>query len=333
MKSIVTIMLMLCLLVTHTTAQETGEGAQNADNPYAVWVTTQDYSSLRRGPGTGFERMTIIDPTVTLPAIGRSADTRWIQVINSDGSPGWIASILLVWSGDVIALPVDGVNPEPYVRRAGAVGVTSRETPYYRDEISEQTFVGTIPVGTTVELVGRLGDATFGFWQFQIKYQDNLYWIGSWNVRITGGEYLRLLDTQYLYPYGRLVQQYEENIALVTGSFQQIRSIWQRLNNGATVACDPIPPRVNRILTEGDVTREVAFVPAVTALDEAIRMTNLTISSFETICADTSRFLTREDIDEALGLLNEAERNLLLAASLLEPLRGRNPLVNAIGNN
>lgn len=306
-----------------------GASAQDGDQ-YDVWVTTQDFSSLRRGPGTGFDRIMVVDPSVTLPAIGRSSDTRWIQVINDDGTVGWIASILLVWSGEVVNLPVDGVNPEPFVRRAGAIGVTSRETPYYRDEIAPEKLVGMIPEGTTVELVGRLGDASFGFWQFQIKYQEGLYWIGSWNIRIEGGNYLRLLDTQYLYPYGRLIQQYEENIALALGSYDQIRSIWQRLDNGDSVRCDPIPQTINRTLTEGDVAREDSFLPAVIALDDAIRNTNQAINSFSAICADTNRFLVQADIDEALVLLDEAERSLLLAASLLNPLRIRNPLINAI---
>ncbi|MAU12512.1 MAG: hypothetical protein CL607_22005 [Anaerolineaceae bacterium] len=326
MKRWLAVILILFGLMASVSAQDSGD-------QYSVWVTTQDFSSLRHGPGTSFERITIIDPSVTLPAIGRTADTRWIQVINEDGTVGWIASILLVWSGQVVNLPVDGVNPEPFVRRAGAMGVTSRETPYYVDEIAPETLVGTIPEGTVVELVGRLGDASFRFWQFQIKYQGGLYWVGSWNIRINDGNYLRLLDTQYLYPYGRLIQQYSENIALALGSYEQIRSIWQRLDNGDSVACDPIPQTIIRTLTEGDVAREDSFLPAVVALDEAIRTINQAINSFDSICADTNRFLVQADIDEALALMDEAERSLLLAASLLNPLRVRNPLISAIGGN
>ena len=90
-----------------------------------VWVTTQDFSSLRIGPGTAFERITVLDPEVTLPAVGRTSSVSWVQVIY-EGEPGWIFSPLLIWSGDVISLPVDGIITTRFIRRAIATGVTTR---------------------------------------------------------------------------------------------------------------------------------------------------------------------------------------------------------------
>lgn len=329
MKTLLT--LLTLLLVSFTVAAQ--EATPEPESPYpetGIYVTTQDFSSLRTGPGRDFMRVTVIDPVITLPAVGRTADTRWIQVVY-DGKLGWIAAVLLVWSGDVTTLPVDGVNPAPFVRRAGAIGVTTRETPIYRTQVTPEDQVGTIPAGSVVELTGRLGQD--GFFRFQINYQGELYWVGAWNIRVTSGNYLRLLDSAYLFPYGRLILQLQENLAISIGSFSQIRDVWGRLSRGDTVSCSPTPPRVRRLLTDGDVRIEPSFQPAVTALDAAIENTNAAISAFEDLCADPTRVLTREDIDAALLLIAEAERNLILASSLLEPLRVRNPLLATFAGN
>jgi uncharacterized protein YraI len=329
MKTLTMLFILLTLCISAAAAQDEGTNVEIPDT--GIFVTTQDFSSLREGPGREFDRITIVPPVTTLEAVGRTTDTRWMQV-DYDGQLGWIASYLLVWSGDVTTLPVDGINPVPFVRRAGAIGVTTRETPLYSQEITPEDQVGTLPAGTTVELTGRLGEA--GFFRFQIQYEGQLYWVGAWNIRVTSGNYLRLLDSAYLFPYGRLILQLQENLAITIGSYTQIQSVWGRLNTGATVACQPIPPYVRRLLTDADVQIETAFVPAVSALDAAIESINAAISAFVNLCNSTDPSLTQEDIDEALVELDNAERNLILAGSLLEPLRVRNPLLATFeGNN
>lgn len=321
MKNIVVVLLVLLLLPVVAIARE---GSPTAEPSTGIYVTTQDFSSLRAGPGKSFHRVAVLPPVLTLEAVGRTADTRWIQV-NYQGTLGWVASILLVWTGDVTMLPVDGINPAPFVRRAGAVGVTTRETPIYRTQVTPEDQVGTIPAGVEVELTGRLGDN--GFFRFQIKYQGHLYWVGAWNIRVTGGNYLRLLDSAYLFPYGRLILQLEENLAVTIASYTQIRDVWRRLDQGATVTCDPPPTYARRLLTDADVQIEPAFLPAVTALDAGITAINTAISAFIDLCNSTDRVLTQADIDAALVEIASAERNLILASSLLEPLRVRNPLL------
>src|SRR5687768_376258 len=96
-----------------------------------VYVTTQDFVSLRAGPAERFERYDVIAPATTLPAIGRSANMQWVQV-DYNGVAGWISALYLVWSGNIVQLPVDGINREPFVRRAIAWGITFRDTPLYR---------------------------------------------------------------------------------------------------------------------------------------------------------------------------------------------------------
>lgn len=319
--------LILAILLTLSA----GVSAQNDENDDPepaivtnVYVTTQDFSSLRAGPGTAFQRLLVVPPVTTLPAVGRTSDTRWIQVYH-EGRYGWIAAILLVWSGDVITLPVDGINPTPFIRRAGALGRTTRETPIYRTQVTPEDQVGVLPAGTEVELTGRLGGS--GFFDFQIVYQGQLYWVGSWNIRVIDGNYRRLLDIAYLYPYGRLVSQLQRNIAESVGSYVQIASVWQRLSRGDRVSCTPIPLFVRRIITDTDARKEPNFVPAVIALDNAITSINTAISAFEDACG-SGEVLDRESIDAALVEISNAQRNLILAGSLLEPLRRRNPLLD-----
>lgn len=313
------------IVVTVSTHAQEAEPTLTDESPTGVYVTTQDFMSFREGPGTGFERLAVIAPEVTLPAYGRTSDTRWIQVLY-EGQLGWVASYWLVWSGDVINLRVDGVNPAPFIRRAAALGRTTRNALYYRNRITPEDELGTIPEGTVVELTGRIGEGeTF---QMQVRYEDQLVWVGSWDIRVIDGDYRRLLDLAYLYPYGRLTLQLEEDLALVSGSYSQALDVWFRLNRADQVACSPIPVRATRSLTDTDAAKEPLFLPAAEALDSAVISINLAISAFEDACNNPTFVLTQEVIDAQLTELDNAERNLILAGSLLEPLRRRNPLLN-----
>ena len=123
----IALLVVLVGLLPFSPAHAQGDGRSDT----GVYVTTQDYSSLRLGPGLNFERITVLDPAVTLMAVGRSSNAGWVQV-EYEGQYGWVISWLLVWSGDLVQLPVDGVDPAPFVRRTGVAGVTTRETPIYR---------------------------------------------------------------------------------------------------------------------------------------------------------------------------------------------------------
>lgn len=322
---IIIVMLLLSSVIT-THAQD--EGDNTAHPPTDIYVTTQDFSSLRVGPGRDFARLTVINPEVTLPAYGRTADTRWIQVLY-EGELGWIAAILLVWSGDIITLPVDGVNPVAFIRRANALAITIRETPIYRDQVDPANQVGVLPKDTRLELTGRLGER--GAIRFQIMYEGQLYWIGSWNVRVVDGDYRRVLDIAYLYPYGRLQRQLDNNLALTIGSYTNIHDIWLRLERGDRVRCSPLPVYVPQNITVGDARSEPNFIPAVNALAAAITTVNASISAFEDICGGAALYVTPEDVAHNLAALDDARRNLIVVGSLLEPIRRRNPLLASTG--
>lgn len=326
-------------LVLPAHAQDTTETATPTPAPTAtfppypandtgIYVTTQDFLNLRKGPSEYFEVLDVLPPETTLMAIGRTADTRWVQVVEPSGRRGWLFVRYLVYSGDVVTLPVDGINPEPFIRQAGAVVITTRETPIY-DRRGVQ--IGTFPAGTRVELTGRLGSGEWA--RYQALYNDELYWIGSWNVRIVSGNVLRLFDTAYLYPYGRILRELDENLALTVNSLNRIENIWRTIAAGGSVSCANIPPRVQRTVTDSDVRQEALFSPAVIALDEAVANTNAAISSFEDACqraAVGDGFVVRADIAAAFDNIEQARLNINIVQSMYQPLQRRDPLVTLL---
>jgi uncharacterized protein YgiM (DUF1202 family) len=326
------VLLILCLAVAAswqrpTQAQDatptpTVTGAENGivDSDTNVYVTTQDRASLRRGPSVNFERITILQPGVTLQAIGRSADTRWVQVIYGEET-GWIAYWLLVWSGDIITLPVDGVNPAPFVRIMGVVGITTRETRIYERQVTPSDQIGVIPAGELVEVVGRLGD----FW-YQIRYQGQLYWVGAWDIRITRGNPYRVLDTAYLFAYGRLLNELSRDSNTALNTLIDIELIWIELAEGRGVTCDYRFRYPQRRTPQGDLNAEPAFQPVADALDSAIAQISIAISAYEDACSRAELIVTEAEVYAALEELESARRDLTFALALLSSLRNRNPL-------
>lgn len=293
-----------------------------------VWVTTQDFSTLREGPGLAFPRLTVVPAAVTLPAIGRSPDGRWLQV-EYEGRRGWIATWLLVWSGNVSNLPIDGVNPVPFARMIGVVAITTRETPIYVNAVAPENQVGVIPAGVEVEVTARLGAARF--MQFQITYNGQVYWVGSWNLRIRDPDWQSLLDTSYLYPFGRLIGLLNREINSALNTFFAIENLWITLNNGQPISCNTIPRQVSlQQIADGDVLREPVFAPVVDAVETAFTNVNNAITLLEDACGrpPESFFITQDEINTALEDLDTARRNFNLAQSLLRSLRTRDPLVN-----
>lgn len=321
MRRLLTLCCLLLIVTCSATAQDTPADAETG--AVLAYVTTQDFSSLRAGPSTAFERLAVVPPVVTLPAYGRTSDTQWIQV-SYEGQLGWIASILLVWSGNVIDLPVDGINPSPFIRRAAALAVTVRDTPYYASvlTIAPGYVLGTIPQGTTLELTGRAGEG--GHFRVQTRYQGQLVWIGTYNLRVTEGNVLRLLNLSYLFTYGRLFITLQENYALALTSYGQIRDVWVRIRDGNRVSC-LFPPIVPRALVPADVTKEPTFEGAVIALNKAVDGINESIAAFELAC-EQGVTVEAAYIAEQIALLAEVERNMVITGSLIEPLRNRNPL-------
>lgn len=323
-----------CLLLFSLTlwGERTASAQEDETSPLPsaiAYVTTQDYVSLRQGPSTRFDRITVVPAAITLPAYGRTSDTGWIQVLY-EGQYGWMSALYLVWSGEVIDLPVDGVNPHPFIRRAAALGVTTRETPIYQRWIVPGEEVGYIPTGTLVELTGRMGGS--GFFRFQVRWENELYWVGNWNIRIHDGDYMRLLDLTGLYSYGRLIKQLEQDYLTSAESFITINTYWGNLAEGKTVTCHPVNP-IQRRLSREDVAFYALFEPPVMALDTATTLINGAISAFDEACNAPNFTLTEDYIHTQQENLNEAQRNLIIVRGLVQPLAMRDPQLEAPPEN
>jgi uncharacterized protein YraI len=281
----------------------------------SVWVTTKDFSSLRAGPGMHFERIGVVPPAVTVPVIGRTANGRWVQV-EYEGQRGWIVYWLLVWSGDLASAPVDGVDLQPVIR----LGVTA--TILENTHLFNRHFLPieqTLPVGTVVEITGRQGTGLY-IWM-QIRYQDEYYWVRSWEIEDAAGVYTGVFDVSYLNPYFRFRTGLDRDISEATNRLSRIEGIWARLGAGETVSCS-VPDYATRRLSDAEVRRLSRFTPLVVALDNAIADINAAISTFGDACSSEGErlFLTERDVRAALDVLNRARRNLVLARSLLNSL-------------
>lgn len=312
------ILILIMSLTSMAVAQD--EVAKNE-----VYVTTQDFSSFRLLPSLNAERLAIIPPALTLKAYGRTSRTDWIQV-EYEGQYGWVSSLLLVWSGRVIELPIDGVNPPDFIRRTVVFGETFRETPIYSEGIDPSTRLGTIPAAEQFEITGYIGSGQ-RYW-IQINYKNQLVWVGSWDVHILEGRIGATLNGAYRYVYGRANILLGRDASNSVSSLVAIESIWKRIGNGENVACSPIPPYAIRGTVDRDLEREPIFAPVAVVIDDAIVDINASVSRFEDICTSDMPQVTLDTVNQSLDAIDRARRNITLAQAMLNELRNRDPLVN-----
>ncbi len=329
MRRLSLIFFIALLLISNLPSSAQDESETTPEPPvYTVYVTTQDYSALREGPGQAFARVEIVPPTATLAAIGRTNDARWIQVQYGE-KRGWIAAWLLVWSGDMLSLPADGINPVSYVRRRGPMITVAQTMLIYDQEFAAPGQKVDFPAETArVEVTGRLGSGN-NYW-LQFWYVDRYYWLGAWNLHLAvpGTFFFNVPDASYVYPYGRLLNKVYGGYSLALNTYYSIQNIWNNLASGSSISCDDNPEAVDEgEFSEADLIQEPVFVPAVRALQTAMTRTNSAVSRLQQACALTGsdRFLTTDVVNAALDDLAAAGRNLDLVDILLPPVSNRDP--------
>ncbi len=230
-----------------------------------VYVTTTDFSSLRAGPGLAWERVDVVPPNITMAAIGRTVDARWLQV-DYEGQTGWIIYWLLSESGQVFSLPIDGVDPRPFIRMEGP---------------------------------GR----------GRVVLAANVSWSSAW-----------IATHRYSWVLAPLYND------LVNGVYRlaQIERIWRTMDSGAQANCDILVERpVFRTIAETSLEIDMAFRPMTIALDSAIQETNRAITRFEDACGRGELFVTESEIESALAEIQDANRNYILVFSLLRSFESR----------
>ena len=327
-RGIIFIFLLLCSM-TVIGQDSTTESTTVVYPDTGVYVTTQDLVSLRKGPSQNFERITVVPDSVTIPAIGRTPNSDWVQVVY-EGDAGWIAAHLLVWSGEFINLQIDGYDPEPYIRRTELQANIKAGAILYDDfTLSFGDEVGIVEDGGgVIELTGRLGLGTY--MPIQIVYNGELYWVGSWDlINVRGGQITKLLDMTYRYAYGRITGGLSDELSQGVGRLNTIESLWLDLQAGRTVQCNRVPHFLSaRRTPDSDINQEPQFRVMVQALDTAIASTNTAISLLDDACNRAEPFIIPDDITTALEAVDTARRNYNLASSLFNPLLAQDPFTN-----
>lgn len=324
-----------------------GASAASGQGNSEVYVTTQDYASLRGGPGIRWERLAVLPYSETYRATGRTVDGDWIQIaytgelqpgartdFTRDGvTYGWVAYWLLTWKGDILQLPIDGVQTVPIARAAGPTMILWPDEYMYIGGVDPSTRVDN-PMDTpvTVEVTGRLGRAEAGYFWLQFKLGGRYYWTGSWAVGVPGG-YLQLPDGSYLYSYGRLLIQTRSELNHAYEVLYDIGGRWSALDNGQPTTCNAIPDDFSlreNSFAQLDLSREPIYAPLAAAMRDAQASINAALERFRAVCADSSRTVSPEDIRAALEDVASADRNLTIVETLLVPLQRRDPLVGEI---
>ncbi len=115
------------LVVVSTAVPTTAAGTTPTSG--VVTVTTTDTVRVRAGPGTTFAIIGKLATATTVTAVGRNADSTWVQVqLPGSTNLGWVsAEFLKVTSGDLNSLPVVQVKAGP-TAKPGAKP-TATETP------------------------------------------------------------------------------------------------------------------------------------------------------------------------------------------------------------
>lgn len=310
--------------------------------PLEVFVTVQDNAILRAGPGQIWDRLTVLPYGTTYRAVGRTLDGDWIQIaykgeLDAEArreftvngvTYGWVASWLLIWSGNILELPIDGIVTIETTRSAGSLIVITPDTYVYEDEVDPSRRIPspvTSPV--RVEVTGRLGSAAAGFFWVQFKMNGKYYWTASWDV---GVPYRSddLPDASYLYPYSRLQSLLQRESRRARNLLGDIGGRWRSLDQGQPVTCNNIPDNYSyRGFTEYDLRIQPLFAPAAAALTEVRDSLNAALAAFRSVCDASVREVSAETIRTSLDEIRNAERHLTIIENWVIPFQRRDPLL------
>lgn len=322
------------LLAGHAAAQDISQ----------VYITTQDYTALRAGPGRHWEKLAVLPFNATYRATGRTVDGDWLQIAyEGDLLPGasasytvggvtygWVAYWLLVWSGDILQLPIDGIKTVPTAREAGPTMILYPSEYMYEGEVDPSTRVANpMDSAVTVEVTGRIGSTDAGAFLLQFKLNNRYYWTGTWAVGVPAG-YRELPDGGYLFPYSRLLIELRSEANRAREALSDIGRRWRALDAGQPTTCNNIPDDFR--LREGslsptDLHLEPIYAPTAEALTSARDSINAALARFRQVCDQPGdRLVSPDEIRAAVSDVQAAERNLAIVQTLLAPLQRTDPL-------
>lgn len=320
-------------------------GVVSAQDTPPVYVTTQDYTVLRAGPGQNWDKLAVLPYGQTYRATGRTLDGRWIQIAYEGQldpgarteftvggvTYGWVAYWLLVWSGDILQLPLDGIRLVPTAREAGPTIIIGPESPYLYDRWVDPSTHIESPIDRVVqvEVTGRIGSPDSGYFLLQFKVNNHYYWTATWAYGVPRG-WQNLPDGGYLFPYSRLLIELRDEAARAGRILSDIGGRWQTLDAGQTTTCNDIPDdfQLRRYsFSQADLAREPIYRPTAEALVNAQSSINSALVRFRQVCTQPgNRQVPPETVRAALDDVQTAVRNLAIVYTLLAPLQRADPL-------
>lgn len=138
--------------------------------------------NIRATPGVTSAVIAVLPGGAEVTAIGRSPGNNWIQ-IEYDTTTGWVASWLLVFSGDTSLLPVTTDIQPPPVAGPGPFTALSPYNVNIRVAPGvDSTKLGTLPHSTEALATGRNEASSW----VRIKYQNLEGWVAAWLVILNG---------------------------------------------------------------------------------------------------------------------------------------------------
>jgi hypothetical protein len=238
---------------------------------------------------------------------------------------GWIASELLIWTGSVLELTVDGVHTVNFARATGGLILITPDQPIYTGLVGPITPVPYPLEGAAyVEATGVLGGDVIPYYWLQFKAKGKFYWVSA-----EGYPSNALPDASYLYSLGRLNTSVSRNYSRLSRVIGDIEGRWNALSSGEPTTCNNIPADAALLeLTQADITREPVYQALDTAFTQAKASTDAALARFREVCANPSAPVARESVNAALANVAEARRLLNVIRLLLEPLQGLDPYNN-----
>lgn len=112
------------------TEPATATKVPSTPTPSVVTATTTDNVRVRAGPGTKYGVLATMANGTALTAVGRNADSSWIQIqLPGKTDLGWLTAEFVTISGDVNSLPVAESQPTAAPTKKPAAKPTPTETP------------------------------------------------------------------------------------------------------------------------------------------------------------------------------------------------------------
>jgi uncharacterized protein YraI len=275
-----------------------------------VSIVTNANAKLRSGPGTEFADQGIIPADTVLTAIGRNADSSWIQV-NFNGAVGWVAIFLLNVTGDVNTLPVvgadqaaappaDAVQPPP----PGVVSATTSSLINVRASASTGAAkIGELPAGSTVVLITRSGSGGNAWVSFDFQGQRG--WIASWLVQVNG-DVNTLRDVQ---ARTQGLDALQRGLDAARPRWEPVAPFWRDLAGGLSVGCVITSSRkpVAVSVSQSILDQNPDIADALNVLNYAVAETSRAIDEWVAECSIDRTQVPFETVNSGVSAVNNAD--------------------------